>query len=252
MRPQLPPAGAVLFVLTVNGPGSGPQLCLGEARNGGRRGKCWKHVIPIERGKYRAQYHHADGQPQDPRRNVIDLIEADIAFISKSHDVSPFLPFEGGDSTANDSTRIYHKANAFPGPGKGCATSLWPSVADLSHLSWLLSGRLPRRSRQRCCGPSGGGAPSARHLHYSRRVGGSPWGVGPHGRRSIQLNASARRPLLVRPSSTQPHLRLHRGTPWLCQRLPIESPVSLIGWPARLRRTPPHYSSGVAPFTRFI
>ena len=91
MRPQLPPAGAVLFVLTVNGPGSQPQLCLGEARNGGSRGKFWKQVIPIERGKYRAQHHHADGQPQDPRRDVIDLIEADIAFISKSHDVCPLL-----------------------------------------------------------------------------------------------------------------------------------------------------------------
>jgi hypothetical protein len=73
-------------------------------------------VIPIEHGEQCAQHDHADGQPQDPGRNVVDLIEAAIALISKSHDVSPFLPFDG---TYNDSTQIYHQANAFPGPGKG-------------------------------------------------------------------------------------------------------------------------------------
>jgi hypothetical protein len=65
-------------------------------------------------------------------------------------------------------------------------------------------------------------------------------GLGSHGRRSIQPNASARRPLLVHsPSSTRSHLRLHRGTPWLGQPLTVWVTVPLIGWPARLRRTPP-------------
>ena len=53
------------------------------------------------------------------RRNVIDLIEAAIALVSKSHDVSPFPSFEGSDSATNDSSRNYHKANAFRGLGRG-------------------------------------------------------------------------------------------------------------------------------------
>jgi hypothetical protein len=57
-------------------------------RDRGRSGRWWKKLPTIERGENDAQHHHADGQPEDPRRNVINLIEADIA-IAICHPACP-------------------------------------------------------------------------------------------------------------------------------------------------------------------
>jgi hypothetical protein len=70
-----------------------PAVWLGETRHDRSRRK-WKKVEPIEHSEYRAQHDHADGQPQDPRRYVVELIEAAIAFI-RFHDVSPFPAVRG-------------------------------------------------------------------------------------------------------------------------------------------------------------
>ena len=76
-------------------------------------------IEPIEHGEYRAQHDHAEGQPQDPRRYVVELIKADIAFI-RFHDVSPFLTFDGGDFVANDSPQFI-TTNPFRGREGVCA-----------------------------------------------------------------------------------------------------------------------------------